>query len=100
MASGPPTWFRQMRVSGNACANAVSSSICGWYSQASKLRFSGARQEKPWRNVASAAGADMRLQHRTRARTQPQVGVANNTGADLRLAIATRGAHRRDPIDE
>ncbi len=29
IASGPPTWFRQIRVSGNACASAVSSSIWG-----------------------------------------------------------------------
>ena len=48
----------------------------------------------------SAAGADMRLQHRPHARPKPQVGMADDAGADLRLAVATRGAHRRDAIDE
>ena len=38
MPSGPPKWSSTMVVSGKARARSVSSGICGWNSQASKLR--------------------------------------------------------------
>src|SRR6202011_1903799 len=54
MPSGPPTWFRMIVVCGKARARSASSISCGWYSQASKVRFSGASRANPARQVASA----------------------------------------------
>src|SRR5215211_777638 len=53
--SGAPMWFRTIGVSGNARASAVISGNCGWYSQASKERPSGASWAKPTRYDGSAA---------------------------------------------
>ncbi len=131
MASGPPTWFRQMRVSGKRLRQRrqfvdlrmiqprIETQVqrrqtgkplaeCRVRHQPGRRRVGRIHQCRigiPRGDVtdaaeASAAGADMRLQHRTHARSKPQVGVPDDAGADLRLAIAARGAHRRDPVDE
>src|SRR5258707_11877285 len=54
MPGGPPTWFRMIVVCGKARARSASSISCGWYSQASKVRFSSASRANPARQVASA----------------------------------------------
>ena len=61
MPSGPPKWSSTMVVSGKARARSVSSAICGWNSQASKLRPSGASCAKPSRNVASSSRCSVGL---------------------------------------
>ncbi len=76
--------------------------------QAGRRRIGRVHQRRvgiPRRDVAdaakaSAAGADMRFQHRPHALTQPQVGVAYDACAHLGLAVVARGAHRRDAVDE
>ena len=61
MPSGPPKWSSTMVVSGKARARSVSSGICAWNSQASKLRPSGASCAKPSRNVASSSRCSVGL---------------------------------------
>src|SRR5262249_13728548 len=49
---------------------------------------------------ASAAGAQMCLEHRLDPAAEAQVGVADDAGAGPRLAVGAAGAHRRDAIGE
>ena len=92
MPAGPPQWSSTIRVSGKARARSVSSPICGWNSQASKLRPSGARHANPLRKVASSSSPFGRVAYMpaTLGSEVPGGGMANSAeasvaGGDLRL---------------
>ena len=49
---------------------------------------------------ASAAGSEMRLEHRLNAVAEGEISEAHNAGRDTRRAVEAAGAHRRDAGDE
>ncbi len=120
-----------MRAPGKARASAVSSGICGWYSQASNVRSIAASFAKPSRKAAvpiSSAGAGLPgfsstgsasqavMWRMPRNRSPPARRCASSTASTRapnarfawptmpaqmrRGAVAARGAHRRDAVDE
>ena len=101
MPSGPPTWFRMIVVCGKARARSASSGSCGWYSQASKVRFERRQTRKAGapggvghlalRRVGAAARERLARDPRHRVADAAEAAVA---GGDLRLQ------HARDAVAE
>src|SRR5258705_9288032 len=63
-----------------------------------RVRIPGGRV--PDASEAAVAGRDFRLQHRSRAFAEQQIGMADDTGADRGGTIATARAHRRGAVSE